>query len=103
MAQNVSAPNAPIRRAQGKGSDFARSRQFEWLARVGIATRGVIYAIIGVLAIKLAFGSGGDQSIGKLDRAGDFPAELVHAAVRIHHDDTDDRGRISIRSSSSMG
>jgi Domain of Unknown Function (DUF1206) len=59
MAQNVSASNEPIRRAQGKGSDFARSNQFEWLARAGIATRGVIYAIIGVLAIKLAFGSGG--------------------------------------------
>ena len=56
MAQNVSAPNAPIRRAQGKGSDIARTRQFEWLARAGIATRGAIYAIIGVLAIKLAFG-----------------------------------------------
>src|SRR4051794_41808151 len=59
MAQNVSAPGAPVRRAQGKGSDFARSKQFEWLARAGIATRGVIYAVIGVLAIKLAFGSGG--------------------------------------------
>jgi hypothetical protein len=59
MAQNVSAPDAPVRRAQGKGSDFARSKQFEWLARAGIATRGVIYAIIGVLAIKLALGSGG--------------------------------------------
>ena len=59
MAQNVSAPNAPIRRAQGKGGDIARTRQFEWLARAGIATRGAIYAIIGVLAIKLAFGSGG--------------------------------------------
>ena len=35
------------------------SKQFEWLARAGIATRGVIYAIIGVLAIKLAVGSGG--------------------------------------------
>jgi hypothetical protein len=62
MAQNVSAPGAPIRRAQGKGSDFARSRQFEWLARAGIATRGVIYAIIGVLAIKLALGSGGETT-----------------------------------------
>jgi Domain of Unknown Function (DUF1206) len=62
MAQNVSAPNAPIRRAQGKGSDFARAKQFEWLARAGIATRGVIYAIIGVLAIKLAFGSGGETT-----------------------------------------
>jgi hypothetical protein len=62
MAQNVSTPNAPIRRAQGKGSDFAQSSQFEWLARAGIATRGVIYAIIGVLAIKLAFGSGGETT-----------------------------------------
>ena len=62
MAQNVSAPDAPIRRAQGKGSDFARSSQFEWLARAGIATRGVIYAIIGVLAIKLAAGSGGETT-----------------------------------------
>ncbi len=62
MAQNVSAPEAPIRRAQGKGSDFARSSQFEWLARAGIATRGVIYAIIGVLAIKLAVGSGGETT-----------------------------------------
>jgi hypothetical protein len=59
MAENVSAPGAPIRRAQGRGDDFARSKQFEWLARAGIATRGVIYAIIGVLAIKLALGSGG--------------------------------------------
>jgi Domain of Unknown Function (DUF1206) len=39
--------------------DLARTRQFEWLARAGIAARGVIYAIIGVLAIKLALGSGG--------------------------------------------
>jgi hypothetical protein len=62
MAQNVSAPNAPIRRAQGKGDDFAQSRQFELLARAGIAARGVIYAIIGVLAIKLAFGSGGETT-----------------------------------------
>ena len=62
MAQNVSAPGAPIRLAQGKGGDFARSKQFEWLARAGIATRGVIYAIIGVLAIKLAFGSGGETT-----------------------------------------
>jgi hypothetical protein len=62
MAQNVSAPEAPVRRAQEKGGDFAQSRQFEWLARAGIATRGVIYAIIGILAIKLAFGSGGETT-----------------------------------------
>ena len=58
----MSAPGAPIRRAQGKGDDLARTRQFEWLARAGIAARGVIYAIIGVLAIKLAVGSGGETT-----------------------------------------
>ena len=62
MAQNVIAPHAPIRRAQGKGDDLARSRQFEWLARAGIAARAVIYAIIGVLAVKLAIGSGGETT-----------------------------------------
>ena len=45
--------------AQSKGDDVARSRQFEWLARAGLVARGVIYAIIGVLAIKLALGDGG--------------------------------------------
>ena len=32
---------------------------FEWLARVGLVARGVSYGIIGVLALKLAVGSGG--------------------------------------------
>lgn len=33
---------------------------FEWLARAGFAARGVIYGIIGILAIKLAVGHGGN-------------------------------------------
>jgi hypothetical protein len=48
-----------VRQAQAKGDDVARSRQFEWLARAGLVARGVIYAIIGVLAVKLALGDGG--------------------------------------------
>ncbi|MEV4218980.1 DUF1206 domain-containing protein [Nonomuraea sp. NPDC049725] len=32
------------------------------LARVGLACRGVLYALIGVLAIQIAFGSGGEQA-----------------------------------------
>src|SRR5829696_8005138 len=59
MAQNLSAGRMPVRHAQAKGDDVARSRQFEWLARAGLVARGVIYAIVGVLAIKLAFGDGG--------------------------------------------
>jgi len=36
-----------------------RSDAFEWLARPGFVARGLIYAIIGILAIKLAVGTGG--------------------------------------------
>lgn len=46
-------------RAQEQGEDFAHSRTFEWMARAGLVARGVIYAVIGILAIKLALGDGG--------------------------------------------
>jgi hypothetical protein len=59
MAEDLSAARVPVRQAQAKGDDVARSRQFEWLARAGLVARGVIYAIIGVLAVKLALGDGG--------------------------------------------
>ena len=59
MTENVSAGPMPVREARETGEDIARSRQFEWLARAGLVARGAIYAIIGVLAIKLAFGDGG--------------------------------------------
>ena len=49
----------PVDQAQEKGEDFAHSRTFEWLARAGLVARGVIYAVIGILAIKLALGDGG--------------------------------------------
>jgi len=57
----VQAPSKPrpIQRAQGEGEKVARSGGFEWLARAGFVARGVIYGIIGVLAIKLAVGGGG--------------------------------------------
>jgi hypothetical protein len=60
--RSLSASGTPIRHAQAKGDDIARSRAFEWLARAGILARGVIYAIIGVLAIKLALGDGGETT-----------------------------------------
>ncbi|HWI23154.1 MAG TPA: DUF1206 domain-containing protein [Baekduia sp.] len=45
------------------GERVARSGPFEWLARAGFVARGVIYALIGVLAIKLALGvEGGDAA-----------------------------------------
>ncbi|MCB0194109.1 MAG: DUF1206 domain-containing protein [Anaerolineae bacterium] len=34
----------------------------EWLARLGFAAKGVVYAIVGVLAVQYAFGQGGKTS-----------------------------------------
>ncbi len=48
-----------VRGAQVHGERVARTRQFDWLARAGLASRGVVYAVIGVLAFKLAIGDGG--------------------------------------------
>ena len=59
MAPNVSGSRARVDHAEAKGEDFAHSRTFEWLARAGLVARGVIYAVIGILAIKLALGDGG--------------------------------------------
>jgi hypothetical protein len=39
--------------------DFVHSRAFEWLSRAGFVARGFVYAIVGVLALRLAFGDGG--------------------------------------------
>ncbi len=49
----------PVREAKAQGEKVARSDSFEWLARAGFVARGVIYALIGVLAFKLALGDGG--------------------------------------------
>src|SRR5690242_13483791 len=45
--------------ARTAGRSFVNSRAFELLSRAGFVARGLIYAIIGVLALKLALGHGG--------------------------------------------
>jgi fumarate reductase subunit D len=50
---------AATREARVGGERVARSSGFEWLARAGFVARGLIYGIIGILAIKLALGAGG--------------------------------------------
>ena len=45
--------------AHRRGDEVVRSAPFEWLARAGFVARGLIYGIIGVLALKLAIGDGG--------------------------------------------
>jgi uncharacterized SAM-binding protein YcdF (DUF218 family) len=49
----------PVRGVRKSGEKVAHSRGFEWLARSGFVARGLVYGIIGILAIKLAVGAGG--------------------------------------------
>ena len=48
--------------AKRGGENVVRSDAFEWLARAGFVARGVVYVLIGVLAVKLALGDGGNQA-----------------------------------------
>ena len=45
--------------ARTAGRSFVQSSAFEMLSRAGFVARALVYAIIGVLALKLAFGHGG--------------------------------------------
>jgi hypothetical protein len=58
---SVHHPSRPIavRRAVSTAERVERTAGFEILARAGFAARAAIYGIIGILAIKLAIGSGG--------------------------------------------
>src|SRR5947209_3046660 len=49
----------PVKRAEVAGDKVGQSRAFEVLARAGFVARGVIYGVIGILAVKLAVGAGG--------------------------------------------
>ncbi|CAB4906669.1 unannotated protein [freshwater metagenome] len=57
-----SSSKGPVEGAQEGGERVARSSGFEWLARAGLVARGVVYAIIGVLAVKLATSDGGETT-----------------------------------------
>lgn len=59
MSTRAPSKPRPVQHAQVGGEKIARSDGFEWLARAGFVARGLIYGIIGVLAVKLAVGVGG--------------------------------------------
>ncbi len=84
---------------------------YAWVARGGLVAKGVSYAIVGVLAIKLALGDGGEtadpdgngtsdpiettlewgvRSLGKrvsVNAEGDLPAEAVADLFPAYDDD----------------
>ena len=59
MASVGTTGRRTARQAEAAGEDVARSKQLEWLARAGLVARGVVYGLIGILAVKVAFGVGG--------------------------------------------
>ena len=59
MSAQAPTKPQPVGGARTSGERVARSRGFEWLARAGFVARGLIYGIIGILAIKLVVGAGG--------------------------------------------
>jgi hypothetical protein len=53
---------APVREVRAQGEEIAQTDTFEYLARAGLIARGVVYGIIGILALKLALGDGGETT-----------------------------------------
>ena len=68
-------PARELRHAKSAGEGFVNSAAFEWLSRAGFVARAAIYAIIGILAFKLAIGSGGKltNQQGALDTVANQP------------------------------
>jgi hypothetical protein len=58
MTTTSPGPGA-VASAQRSGETVARRPELAWLARGGLLARGVVYGIVGILALKLAVGSGG--------------------------------------------
>jgi hypothetical protein len=58
---SIQTPAKPVAvdRAEAVGEKAQRTKGFELLARAGFVSRGVIYGVIGILAVKLAVGAGG--------------------------------------------
>jgi hypothetical protein len=46
-------------KAKQGGEELAHAKTLGWLARAGLVARGVVYGVIGVLALKLALDAGG--------------------------------------------
>ncbi|MCI3225326.1 DUF1206 domain-containing protein [Streptomyces sp. NP-1717] len=62
-------------RGRSKGRQAANSSAMDVAARWGFAARGVIYLLIGLLALQIAFGGGGEQADrgGALSEIGEKP------------------------------
>ena len=67
------------REAKARTGEAARSRPIGWLGRVGLVAQGVSYALVAVLALRLALGEGGAATDreGALERLAGEPLGRV--------------------------
>ncbi|MEO8285351.1 MAG: DUF1206 domain-containing protein [Chloroflexota bacterium] len=58
--------NSTVKAAKDKvqqgGQEVAHSTWVEWLARIGYVARGVLYIVVGILAVQVALGVGGETT-----------------------------------------
>src|SRR5437899_6791893 len=59
MSIQTPIERVPVERAEVAAEKVGQNKGFEVLARSGFVARGVIYGVIGILAVKLAVGAGG--------------------------------------------
>jgi hypothetical protein len=60
MSANVRSGSGDLGdKARSGGEQLAHARALGWLARAGLVARGVVYFVIGLLALELALGEGG--------------------------------------------
>src|SRR3954471_16370789 len=59
MGTNVGAAKNKV---QQGAKDVAQSRWVEIAARVGYVVRGLLYIVVGILAVQVAFGVGGQTT-----------------------------------------
>jgi Domain of Unknown Function (DUF1206) len=54
--------DASLTDARREAHQIPQAQGYPWLARAGLAARGVVFAIIGILALALAVGAGGETT-----------------------------------------
>lgn len=80
----IRPPGGRVNAARRGGGSLAERPQFAWLARGGLAARGVVYIVVGALAIQLALGDSGGQTTdhqGALKEVAQQPFGKVLLAV----------------------
>jgi len=75
--------DSPVDTAQSAGHDFVHSTAFEWLSRAGFVARGLVYAIIGLLAFQVAVSDKGKltNQEGALETIADKPLGGISLAI----------------------